>query len=77
MKSDSGVVTSTCGGRLLAFCRSFAGVSPVRTAVRMASAGRSWPSSAASAVISVMGSSRFFRTSLESALSGETYTTNV
>ncbi len=72
MKSDSGVVTSTCGGRLLAFCRSAAGVSPVRTAARRSSAAGPKPSSTASAPISAMGCSRFLWMSLERALSGET-----
>ena len=40
MKSDSGVVTSTCGGRRAACRRSCAGVSPVRTAVRMLGRGQ-------------------------------------
>ena len=35
MNSDSGVVTRMWGGRLISFRRSDAGVSPVRTAVRM------------------------------------------
>ena len=39
MNSDSGVVTSTCGGRRAARRRSRAGVSPVRTAVRISGAG--------------------------------------
>ena len=35
MYSDSGVVTMTCGGRLVIRVRSDAGVSPVRTSVRI------------------------------------------
>ena len=39
MKSDSGVVTRMCGGCLPICWRSEAGVSPVRTAVRMGASG--------------------------------------
>jgi len=70
MNSDSGVVTSTCGGCLTAWRRPLALVSPVRTAVRMR--GGSSPCAEASAASSAMGTSRFFWTSLERALSGET-----
>ena len=70
MKSDSGVVTITCGGRRPIRRRSWAGVSPVRTAVRISRAGS--PAATAAAASSASGSSRLRRTSLESALSGET-----
>ncbi len=62
--SDSGVVTRMCGGRRTIPCRSGAGVSPVRTSVRISTSGR-------------QSSARFFWTSFESALRGETYTTCV
>ena len=75
MKSDSGVVTSTCGGRLAPCRRSAADVSPVRTAVRMSRAPA--PISVATARSSPSGSSRLRRMSLERARSGETYTTSV
>ena len=74
MKSDSGVVTSTCGGRRTICARSPAGVSPVRTAVRIGS--RSSPSPAASAAIPESGASRLRWMSVLSAFSGETYTTS-
>ncbi len=70
MKSDSGVVTSTWGGRRPTWRRSCAGVSPVRTAVRMPGAGR--PAATAAVASSPSGSSRLRRTSLDRALSGET-----
>ena len=70
MNSDSGVVTSTCGGRRTIRSRSQAGVSPVRTAVRTPGAAR--PRSNASRSISASGVSRFRPTSLLSAFSGET-----
>ncbi len=70
MKSDSGVVTSTWGGRRPTCRRSCAGVSPVRTAVRMPGAGR--PAATAAVASSPSGSSRLRRTSLDRALSGET-----
>ena len=70
MKSDSGVVTSTCGGRRSIFCRSDCGVSPVRVAVRIGASAS--PSAAAAASSSPSGVSRFLRMSLVSALSGET-----
>ena len=47
MNSDSGVVTRMCGGRFTIRWRSDAGVSPVRTAVRIA--GSRSPRSAANA----------------------------
>ena len=66
-----------CGGRFTIACRSAAGVSPVRTAVRMRGIGA--PPSAlssarvrASSAISRSGSSRLRWMSLLSALSGET-----
>ena len=70
MNSDSGVVMSTCGGRLACSARSFADVSPVRTPTRISGSGV--PRSSASAVISASGSSRLRLMSLASALSGET-----
>ncbi len=70
MYSDSGVVTRTWGGRRVASRRSRAVVSPVRTAVRIS--GAAYPSSTASALISPSGSSRFRRTSFDSALRGDT-----
>ena len=61
MNSDSGVVTRMCGGfrHLLPF---WAGVSPVRTAVRIGDG----------APISPSGVSRFRWTSFDSAFRGET-----
>ena len=70
MYSDSGVVTSTCGGLRSICCRCACVVSPVRTAVRIALSGS--PASPASATICPSGFSRFSRTSFVSALSGET-----
>ena len=75
MNSDSGVVTRMCGGCFTIRWRSDAGVSPVRTAVRMAGSMR--PRSAASAAIPESGTSRFLWMSLLSAFSGETYSTCV
>ena len=75
MYRDSGVVMRMCGGRLASFCRSEAGVSPVRTAVVIC--GMGVPVSSASAAISSSGVARFFWISLDSAFSGETYTTCV
>ena len=69
MNSDSGVVTSTCGGCLSRSRRSFGDVSPVRTAVRTRGAAR--PDARASSAISAIGTSRFFWTSFDKALSGE------
>ena len=68
--NDSGVVTRMCGGRFTIAWRSAAGVSPVRTSVRIATSGR--PSSPSVRPISASGSERFFWMSLERALSGET-----
>ncbi len=68
--SDSGVVTSTCGGLRNTFWRSPAGVSPVRTAVRISTSGR--PMSASSARMPASGASRLRWMSLDSAFSGET-----
>ena len=70
MNSDSGVVTRMCGGCLTICCRSAAGVSPVRTAVRIG--GSNSPRSAASAAMPASGTSRFLWMSLLSAFSGET-----
>ena len=70
MYSDSGVVINTCGGRFAWSARSFAGVSPVRTATRISGTGK--PISSASAVISASGSSRLRWISFASAFSGET-----
>ncbi len=75
MYSDSGVVTSTCGGCRRRAARSPAGVSPVRTAVRIATSGR--PSRASSPAIPASGASRLRWMSLDSAFSGETYSTQV
>src|SRR2546422_836564 len=66
----SGVVTRMWGGRLSIACRSDCGVSPVRTNVRTSMSGS--PCSANVARISASGSDRFFWTSFDSALSGET-----
>ncbi|MCW0424320.1 hypothetical protein NB713_002263 [Xanthomonas sacchari] len=71
--SDSGVVTSTCGGRRRACARSRCGVSPVRTAVRMDTSGK--PSAASSARMPCSGASRLSWMSFESAFSGDTYNT--
>ncbi len=70
MKSDSGVVTSTCGGLRSMRARSACVVSPVRVAVRIGASGS--PRASAAASSSPSGVSRFLRTSLVSALSGET-----
>ena len=75
MYSDSGVVTTMCGGRLTLCRRSCCGVSPVRTKVRMPGSGS--PSSRSSALIPASGASRLRLMSLESALRGDTYTTRV
>jgi len=40
MYNDSGVVTTMCGGRFRMLLRSFCGVSPVRTKVRISRSGR-------------------------------------
>ena len=72
MKSDSGVVTRTCGGRR-ASPRAARAAACRRCARRRGrrGAGRS-RARRASAPISASGSSRFRWTSLDSALSGET-----
>ena len=70
MYSDSGVVTRMCGGRRRMRSRSAAGVSPVRTASRMATSGS--PIATSPARMPASGSCRFLRMSLDSALSGET-----
>src|SRR5690349_15641679 len=64
-----------CGGLRTISCRSAPGVSPVRTSVRIATSGRHAASSARR--ISSSGSARFFWTSFDKALSGDTYTTCV
>ena len=68
--SDSGVVTMMCGGRRRLCCRSFCGVSPVRTATRMSTSAS--PSFASSARIPASGASRLRLMSLDSAFSGDT-----
>jgi len=75
MYSDSGVVTTMCGGRLRIALRSACGVSPVRTAVRISTSGK--PVRSSSARMPSIGSSRLIRTSLDSAFNGDTYTTDV
>jgi hypothetical protein len=70
MYSDSGVVISTWGGRLVMAWRAAARVSPVRTATRTSGGCR--PSAAAAARMPASGSRRFFSMSLLSARSGET-----
>ena len=70
MNSDSGVVTTMCGGRRTICSRSQAGVSPVRIAVRIS--GNARPSATASSAISPSGSCRFRWMSLLSAFSGDT-----
>jgi hypothetical protein len=70
MYSDSGVVTTMCGGRLRMLSRSACGVSPVRTSVRISTSG--WPSRSSSARMPASGASRFLRMSLDSAFSGDT-----
>ena len=70
MYSDSGVVTSTCGGLRSMRARSDCGVSPVRVAVRIGASAT--PAASAAASSSASGVSRFLRMSLVSALSGET-----
>ena len=68
--SDSGVVTRMCGGRLRSALRSTCGVSPVRTAVRIATSGR--PSFSSSARMPSSGASRLTWMSFDSAFSGDT-----
>ena len=75
MYSDSGVVTTMCGGRLRILSRSACGVSPVRTIVRISTSGSQ--SCRSSSRMPAIGTSRLMRTSFESAFSGETYTTAV
>ena len=70
MYSDSGVVTRMCGGVLRIHARSVCGVSPVRTAVRIVTCGRSSLSSPARMPAS--GSSRLRWMSLDKAFSGDT-----
>ena len=73
MYSDSGVVTRMCGGVRRMRSRSAAGVSPVRTASRMPTSGR--PIATSPARMPASGSCRFLRMSLDSAFSGDTYST--
>ena len=70
MNSDSGVVTTMCGGRRTIRSRSHVGVSPVRIAVRISGYGR--PPRSASSAISPSGACRFRWMSVLSALSGDT-----
>ncbi len=70
MKSDSGVVTRMCGGLLTIAVRTEAGVSPVRTWVRISASGS--PIAASSWRIPASGSSRFFSMSFDSAFKGDT-----
>ncbi len=70
MYSDSGVVTRMCGGCLRMYARSACGVSPVRTAVRIATPGR--PSFSSSARMPSSGSSRLMWMSFDSAFNGDT-----
>ena len=73
--NDSGVVTSTCGGRARCRRRSSGGVSPVRMPTVTSAA--STPSEAASRAIPARGARRLRSTSTASALSGEMYSTRV
>jgi hypothetical protein len=59
-----------CGGFFRLWRRSPAGVSPVRTAVRISTSAR--PSACSSARMPASGASRLVRMSFESAFSGET-----
>ncbi len=68
MYSDSGVVTRMCGGVRRIRARAVAGVSPVRTAVRICTG----LSKSSRSRIPASGSSRFFWMSLDSAFRGET-----
>ncbi len=70
MYSDSGVVTTMCGGRFRMAVRSLCGVSPVRTNVRMSTSGK--PRACNSVRMPASGASRLRRMSFERALSGET-----
>ena len=72
---DSGVVTSTCGGRARWRRRSSGGVSPVRIPTVTSAAGVSC--AAASRAIPVSGARRLRSTSTASALRGEMYRTRV
>jgi len=69
MNSDSGVVTRMCGRTFFIRARSNAEVSPVRTAVRIASSPS--PSSRTRRAMPSSGASRFLRMSFDSAFSGE------
>ena len=64
------VVTTICGGRRAIWLRSRAGVSPVRTQVRISTSGS--PCRRSSALIPASGAARLRSMSLERALSGET-----
>ena len=68
-KSDSGVVTNTCGGRDRCRRRSSGGVSPVR--IPTVTSAVSTPRDAASRAIPASGARRLRSTSTASALSGE------
>ena len=68
--SDSGVVTTMCGGRRRMPARAVCGVSPVRTSVRIGDVGRC-PASRARARMPASGAARLRSMSLDSALSGE------
>ncbi len=68
--SDSGVVISTPGGRLISWRRAAGGVSPERTPTLMSGAGR--PRRSAMRVRPARGVRRLRSTSTASALSGET-----
>lgn len=68
--SDSGVVISTSGGRLISWRRTAGGVSPERTPTLMSGAGR--PARSAMRVSPASGVRRLRSTSTASALSGDT-----
>ena len=68
--SDSGVVIKMSAGARENALRSFAGVSPVRTATCTSRQGT--PSCSLTARIPAMGCERFFSTSAARAFSGET-----
>ena len=73
MYSDSGVVTTMCGGRRRISARACAGVSPVRTATRTSTSAM--PDISSSSRMPASGACRLRSMSLLSARSGETYTT--
>jgi hypothetical protein len=70
MYSDSGVVTTMCGGRLRILSRSACGVSPVRTIVRISTSGSHSRSN--SSRMPASGTSRLMRTSFDNAFNGDT-----